>query len=55
MCLYSSATASADKKSLKEEEEKRAEAEKRVCLLEKQVAGKLYDNSVFTTSNSLLT
>ena len=41
MCLHSSATASADKKSLKEEQERRVEAEKRVRLLEQRVSGEL--------------
>ena len=41
VCVHSTATATAVEKSLKEEQEKRAEAERRVQLLEQRVSGEM--------------
>ena len=50
MCMHSTATATAVEKSLKEEQEKRAEAERRVQLLEQKVSGEMAISSGFTVS-----
>jgi len=42
--MHSTATATAVKKSLKEEQEKGAEAEKRVQLLEQRVSGEMAES-----------
>ena len=39
MCLHSSATASAAEQSVREEQERRAEVERQVQLLKKEVSG----------------
>ena len=41
VCVHSTATGTAVEKSLKEEQEKRAEAERRVQLLEQRVSGEM--------------